>query len=198
MFNHKHEWCLLRFPLQNPTDTIFSKFRSHPCRYTTPWENHPSSGTPRPSASEIQSQNPSESPSPYLPSYDPGLQILGSQSLGIIFPLRKWMVPNTGFCLLWFLPNCEYYFQRLLAGPVWKPCARLFCLLGTKSVQKTWKDSYTFEWKNPTGHDIPIHGCYEQVGISGFLKKLCDFSPQSKWEITTFWRGKKKSSKTLE
>lgn len=29
LFDHKYEWCLLGFSLQNLTDTIFSKFRSH-------------------------------------------------------------------------------------------------------------------------------------------------------------------------
>lgn len=72
---------------------------------------------PRPSALDIQPQIPSQFLSPLLPSYDPGLEILGLQSLGIIFPLRKWMVPNTGFCLVWFLPNCTYYFQHLLYWP---------------------------------------------------------------------------------
>lgn len=44
---------------------------------------------PRPPALDIQSQNPSLFLSPHLPASDPGLEILGSQSLGIIFPLRK-------------------------------------------------------------------------------------------------------------
>lgn len=46
LFNHKHEECFLGFSLQNTTDTIFSKFRSRPCRHhTMPWENHSSRGT---------------------------------------------------------------------------------------------------------------------------------------------------------
>lgn len=89
LFSHKYECCLLRFTSQNPTDIIFSKFRSRPCHYTTRWENYPSHGTKSTPASDIRSQNPSQFLATHLPSHDPGLGILGCHSLRIMFPLRN-------------------------------------------------------------------------------------------------------------
>lgn len=81
-------------------------------------------------------------PSSSLPTYPlmtQALKSLTDTARGIYVPFEKWMAPNTGFCSVWSLPKFTYYFQRLLAGPVWKARPRLFCLLGTTSAQKNKK-----------------------------------------------------------